>query len=427
MEARLPIDIIVPTPHQQYETVEQHTEDVLNRFHSMFSQIKAENEATFRRNSRLYSGNIHDYKVGDRVFYYTGRKLKNKPRKITFGWLGPYKLVRKVSDLIWVLAPCDKEGDEVLVHVTRIRPFYGPRETGRAVFPGVKDIEDLGDELAEELTSPVVWVNPMDEFHHVPARWEAPEAVIRDIPRKKPTKDAASSTDGTQNGARKKVRIQVPQPADKRDRTDDSSGSDEPDRSKPRPTREGEKRKSDSELGPSEKRIHHRVDKREREKESDPEKQSSLRSKISKLLTPSDDSTMESEQDTSLPTSEEESDNVQVVETDEPNDMRIRSSGKVTIPAGGVMPVKLKLSGKVPGDCWMLVMSRPALARKGIMVDSMTVRQGFEGEMVAVVRNEGRTDVRIEKGQRLAQSMLVPVCDPSATASRAATFAREPD
>ena len=152
-----------------------------------------------------------------------------------------------------------------------------------------------------------------------------------------------------------------------------------------------------------------------------------MRSKISKLLIPSDDSTMESEQDTSLPTSEEESDNVQVVETDEPNDMRIRSSGKVTIPAGGVMPVQLKLSGKVPGDCWMLVMSRPALARKGIMVDSMTVRQGFEGEMVAVVRNEGRTDVRIEKGQRLAQSMLVPVCDPSATASRAATLAREPD
>ena len=57
----------------------------------------------------------------------------------------------------------------------------------------------------------------------------------------------------------------------------------------------------------------------------------------------------------------------------------------------------------------------------------MTVRQGFEGEMVAVVRNEGRADVRIEKGKRLAQSVLVPVCDPSATASRAATLAREPD
>ena len=62
-EAKLPIDLIVPTPHQQYETVEQHTEDVLRRFHQMFSQMKANNEAVFRRNARLYSGNLHDYKV----------------------------------------------------------------------------------------------------------------------------------------------------------------------------------------------------------------------------------------------------------------------------------------------------------------------------------------------------------------------------
>ena len=122
----------------------------------MYRQIQESNEAVFRRNARLYSGNLQEYKVGDRVFYYTGRKLKNKPRKITFGWIGPYKLTRKVSDVIWVLTPCDTEGDEVTVHVTRIRPFYGPREGSKTIFPRVKDIEDLGDELAEELTGPVV-------------------------------------------------------------------------------------------------------------------------------------------------------------------------------------------------------------------------------------------------------------------------------
>ena len=66
-EARLPIDIIVPTPHQQYETVEQHTEDVLRRFKAMYSQVKENSEAVFRQNACLYSGNLHDFKVGDRV------------------------------------------------------------------------------------------------------------------------------------------------------------------------------------------------------------------------------------------------------------------------------------------------------------------------------------------------------------------------
>ena len=125
-EAILPIDIIVPTPHKQYKTVEQHTEDVLRRFQAMYSQVKENNEAVFRRNARLYSGNIHDYKVGDQVFYYTGRKVKGKPHKITFGWLGPYQLTEKVSDVIFVLTPADPEGDEVNVHVTRIRPYFGP-------------------------------------------------------------------------------------------------------------------------------------------------------------------------------------------------------------------------------------------------------------------------------------------------------------
>ena len=60
-EARLPIDVIVPVPHQQYETVEQHTEDVLRRFQAMYSQMKETNEAVFRRNARLHSGNIHNY------------------------------------------------------------------------------------------------------------------------------------------------------------------------------------------------------------------------------------------------------------------------------------------------------------------------------------------------------------------------------
>ena len=104
-----------------------------------------------------------------------------------------------------------------------------------------------------------------------------------------------------------------------------------------------------------------------------------------------------------------------IMSTEEKPELRIRSAQKTTIPAHGVGHVKLK-TGTVPADCWLLVFSRPNLARKGITVDSMTVRQGFEGEMTAIVRNEGNREIRIEKGQRLAQSVLVPVCDPSTVA-----------
>ena len=296
-----------------------------------------------------------------------------------------------MSDVIWVLVPCDTEGDEVTVHVTRIRPYYGPRETGRAIFPGVKDIEDLGDELAEELTSPVVWTQPLDEFHNVPVKWGIPEALIKDIPRKKQTKDASQQSEPAAGGGngqrlagtRQKVRVQVPQPAHKRDRSSDSSDTDGPARNRQRPG-QGEKRAADPIAGPSDKKFIQRNEKRPQE--SDPEKQSSLWTKISKLLLSSEDSSMEGES----PSQQSSDDGLEAImgtdETMEAPDLRIRSAQRTTIPAYGMGQVKLKTE-KVPKDCLLMVVSRPALARKGILVDTMTVRNGFEGEMTAIVRN----------------------------------------
>ena len=435
-EAKLPIDLIVPTPHQQYETVEQHTDDVLRRFQAMFSQMKENNEAIFRRNARLYSGNLHDYKVGDRVFYYTGRKLKNKPTKITFGWLGPYELKRKVSDVIWTLQPCDTEGDQVTVHVTRIRPYYGPRETARAVFPEVKDLEDLGDELAEELTSPVRWTPLTDELYSVPVKWALPEAMIRDLPKKKKTKDATQQSDPIATGTRPKVRTKETGPASKRERSEDSSDSEGPDRHKPRPGQGDKRRANDSSgrdeparhkhkpaqgdkrgpepiVGPSHKKFLQRNEKRP--PESDADQDTSLKAKVSKLLIPSDDSTLES---ASAGTSSEDDVLALGAEGGKTDVLiSIRSAQKMDIPAYGTARVKLKAAGKIPEERWLMVASRPALADKGILVDKETVRTG--PDMAALIRNEGGQEVRLEKGQRVATGVLLPTCaDPSTAAGR---------
>ena len=87
--------------------------------------------------------------------------------------------------------------------------------------------------------------------------------------------------------------------------------------------------------------------------------------------------------------------------TEEKHELQIRSAQKATIPAHGVVGhMRLKTAEAIPADCWLLVFSRPNLAKKGITVDSMVRRA--EGEMTATVRNEGNREIRIEKGQRLA-------------------------
>ena len=207
----------------------------------MYQSMKEQNEAMFRRNAKLYSGNFHNYQVGDRVLYYTSRKVKNKPLKLTSGWLGPYKLTKQLSEVLWVLVPADKEGSEVTVHVTRIRPFYGPLNPRAVVFPDAADIDDLGDELAEELTHPVSWTNPVDQMIGIPVQRGIPEVVIKDLPRKKvETKEAAQQSEPlkkTKTQARRERRRR------KRNRTNSSSSEDQEDkRHRPGVESEGESR-----------------------------------------------------------------------------------------------------------------------------------------------------------------------------------------
>ena len=182
------------------------------------------------------------------------------------------------------------------------------------MFPEVKDIEDLGDELAEELTSPVRWSPVTDEFYSVPVKWAMAEAMIRDLPKKKKTKDAAQQSDPIATGARPKVRTKEPGPTSKRDRSEDSSDSEGPDRHKPRPGQgdkrrandssgrdeparhkhkpaQGDKRGPDPLTGPLHKKFLQRNEKRP--PESDADQDTSLKAKVSKLLIPSDDSTLE--------------------------------------------------------------------------------------------------------------------------------------
>ena len=104
----------------------------------------------------------------------------------------------------------------------------------------------------------------------------------------------------------------------------------------------------------------------------------------------------------------------------------------MSMPAYGKGQVKLRAAEKIPEKRWLMVASRPALAEKGIVVDRITVQTGPDGDLTAMVRNEGSREVRIEKGQRLAQGVLLPPCvDPSVAAGRGdgrrARSARVPD
>ena len=425
-EARLPIDLVVPTPNQRFETVEEHVQEVMMRFQKMYQSMKEQNEAMFRRNAKLYSGNFHNYQVGDRVLYYTSRKVKNKPLKLTSGWLGPYKLTKQLSEVLWVLVPADKEGSEVTVHVTRIRPFYGPLNPRAVVFPDAADIDDLGDELAEELTQPVSWTNPVDQMIGIPVQRGIPEVIIRDLPRKKvETKEAAQQSEPlkkTKTQARRERRRR------KRNRTSSSSSEDQEDKKhRPGVESEGEGRtKRDREdstdtEGQDEKRqkpTEASGAKRKHETSHDEaETQNrSLKQRFLDLVLPSDDYSIESAPDAD---SSEGVDELALkaqlgtagkADKVAENNMYypfIRSGQKVTMNPGEMLRMELKLSNPMPGNKWGVLVTLPILEEKGIVMNPLTIAPGSEGSLSAIFKNKSEKAFTVQRGQRVAQIVLL--------------------
>ena len=54
-EARLPVDLVLPTPGEESRTMNSHVEEVLRRFNRIYAFMRQNNEATIRRNAKTYS------------------------------------------------------------------------------------------------------------------------------------------------------------------------------------------------------------------------------------------------------------------------------------------------------------------------------------------------------------------------------------
>ena len=118
--ARLPIDLILPTPERKYETQTEYIRDTMVRFEKMYTWIKGRSEARFRRNAKSYTGNKEQFKEGDKIWCSTPHKLEGKSGKITYAWLGPYTIIKILSDVMLEVMPSTTEGRAITIHRAKV-------------------------------------------------------------------------------------------------------------------------------------------------------------------------------------------------------------------------------------------------------------------------------------------------------------------
>ena len=91
------------------------------------------------------------YEVEDVVWYLAPRMVPGKTGKITKRWTGPWKIVRRATEVHYVIRPASPTANikEVTAHIGRLRRYTGDL-TANHIPADIQDDLD-GDEDATEL------------------------------------------------------------------------------------------------------------------------------------------------------------------------------------------------------------------------------------------------------------------------------------
>ena len=81
-EARLPIDLVIDGPPDRRTEPPEYVRTLLARTRKVYQYVMQNQEATIRRNSKMYE-NGDRWKIGMHVLQLTKRRLAGKPQKIT--------------------------------------------------------------------------------------------------------------------------------------------------------------------------------------------------------------------------------------------------------------------------------------------------------------------------------------------------------
>ena len=363
--------------------------------------------------------------------------MESKPAKLTDEWLGPYKIVERVAEVLYVIKPSEYEGTSITVHAARLLP-YKPGTTVKTRIPKNLQLNDQGDELGEEIRPATVDTEP--EIHlGVPVRLALPEYDIVDIMagrkrgRQPKQQTASNQTEPDRVPESQPSEASAPQPGPsrapdeisrKRERTaytdtETDAGMPEAKSGKLRPKRtrdqlvkqfEEMKRRNEIETGtetdqPEPKRPAVTQGQGTKEK-------SNLFSRARDYLFSSDDEVMDVLNTIRTLKVDITEDSAQP-EKSTPGSAcyDLTAQTAAVVPGHGIAMIPLNLRMAIPPGYFLLLLSRSGLATKGIVALGGVIDADYRGPVCAILANSTDEDFVLKKGQRIIQGVFLPTHD----------------
>jgi predicted aspartyl protease len=149
-EPRMGVDIMDETcKATEFSSPEDYARVMRERMQSAYQLVHGQLKSVFARAKRRYDVRVREchVKVGDRVWYFSPRKYRNKSPKWSLQTSGPFEVMRKVNDVNYVVRRSARHPSFV-VHIDRLRPYRVPTGDDRS-FPQItgrrsneSDVED---------------------------------------------------------------------------------------------------------------------------------------------------------------------------------------------------------------------------------------------------------------------------------------------
>ena len=131
-DLRLPIDLLRGSPPR--ENNENINEGYAQKLKGKLDEIHCD----VRRRMNLQSSRIKDrydqkarrvnFDTGQDVWFFNPRRERGKAPKLQNNWEGPFRIVKKLSEVVFKIRKSDRHRCKV-VHADRLAPFIGRNRT----------------------------------------------------------------------------------------------------------------------------------------------------------------------------------------------------------------------------------------------------------------------------------------------------------
>ena len=160
-QARLPVDVAFGLPPSSHNTHNEYAASSRRTLQEAYEHVCNNLSHHLRRQKEIYDQKAHgkSYEKGDLVWLYNAVVTKRKSR-FHKPWTGPFRVVKKISEVIYQIQLLSNHRKHVVVHFDRLKLFKGkiqdkfPNNSGSEPVSKESRKKDVGS--PDQASSPVI-------------------------------------------------------------------------------------------------------------------------------------------------------------------------------------------------------------------------------------------------------------------------------